>query len=267
MNKRAMYLAAAAAVLVITAIGFGVLNGFGGDGVGGPTTSAEPSSAEPTTSAPSVAEPSSSDDAGLPEGPGPFSFASDGSFGRSDSVMTLTVTLPSSGWTFDDTWNLLGRASPPDAPFIAFWAFPEEEFYVPEDPCRGDSTRPDAPATTVDEIAAALAAQAYRNASEPVDVTIGGYVGKSLVLRAPEGVDASECETGSVLTYFTGMNTDLEPDGFFRNTQRVDEVSELWILDVDGTVVIIDAVSSPGDPAQLVEETRTVVESTTFELP
>jgi hypothetical protein len=181
--------------------------------------------------------------------------------------MTLTVTIPSSGWGFDDNWNLLGRDSPEDAPFVAFWAFPEREIYVPADPCRADSTRPDRHASTADEIAAALAAQASRNASDPVDVMIGGYAGKSVTLHAPEGIDESECETGYLVTYFTGMNTDLDPDGFFRNTQRVDEVSELWILDMDGTIMIIDAVSSPGNPAELVEEIRGVVESTTFEVP
>jgi hypothetical protein len=95
-------------------------------------------------------------------------------------------------------------------------------------------------------------------------VTIGGYAGKSLILHAPEGVDESECETRSVVTYFTSMNSDLDPSGFWRNTQRPDEVSELWILDVGGTIVIIDMVSSPG---QVVDETRAAVESTTFELP
>ncbi len=39
----------------------------------------------------------------------------------------------------------------------------------------GQSTTPDTPVTTVDEIVAALAAQASRDASDPVDVTVGGY--------------------------------------------------------------------------------------------
>lgn len=48
MNKTAMYLAAAAAVAVIALVGFGVLGGFGADGVGGPPPSAEPSAEEPS---------------------------------------------------------------------------------------------------------------------------------------------------------------------------------------------------------------------------
>lgn len=266
MNKTLAYLAAAAAVAVIALVGFGVLGGFGADGVGGPPPSAEPSAEEPTaTPEPSVAEPTNSADAFVPEGPGPFSFEADGSFSANDSGMTLTVIIPDSGWTFDDAWNLVGPGDATFAPFVAFWAFPDEEFYVPADPCRAASTMPETPAATVDEIAAALAAQASRDASEPVDVMIGGYTGKSLTLHAPTGVEESECETGEVITYST--NPDLDPDGFWRNTQRPDEVSDLWILDVDGTTVIIDAVSSPDDPAELIKEVRGVVESTTFELP
>jgi len=268
MNKTAMYVAAAAAVAVIALVGFGVLGGFGAGGFGGPPPSTEPSVQAPTpTPEPSVAEPTSSADASVPEGPGPFSFAADGSFSPNDSGMTFTVTIPDSGWTFDDSWNLLGPGDATLAPFIVFWAFPDEEFYVPADPCRGTSTMPDTPAATVDEIAAALAAQASRDASEPIDVMIDGYAGKSLTLHAPAGVDESGCETGTVITYTTSTNPDLDPDGFWRNTQRPDEVSDLWILDVGGAIVIIDAVSSPDDPAELVEEVHGVVESTTFELP
>jgi hypothetical protein len=260
MNKFVTIGLGAAAVVVLLLVGVQLL-GSGGSGFGdAPSPSPEASVAEPTaTPEPSVAEPASTPDAGLPQGP--FSFEPDGSFSPQDSAMTLTVTIPASGWGFDDTWNLLGPGGPEDAPFIAFWAFPDEQFYVPADPCRGDSTKPETPATTVDEIATALAAQTSRNASEPVDVMIGGYAGKSLILHAPEGVDDTDCERGEVITYFTA------DDFFWRNVQRSDEVSELWILDVDGTTVIIDAVSSPGNPTELVDETRTAVESTTFEFP
>jgi len=261
MNRFVTFSLGAAAVVVI-----GLL--LGSQLLGSPTNLGGPS--EPTatpmvtaTPQPS-AQPTSTPQAGLPEGP--YSFEPEGPFSSEDSGMTLTVTIPSSGWGFDRTWNLLGPGENDFDPFIAFWAFPDEEFYVPADPCRGDSTRPDAPATTVDEIATALAAQASRNVSEPVDVVIGGYAGKSLILHAPDGVEESECETGTIITYSTGMNPDLGADDFWRNTQRPDEVSELWILDVDGTIVIIDAVSSPDDATELVEEIRGVVESTTFQL-
>jgi hypothetical protein len=140
MNKIVTIGLGAAAAVVLAAVLINVLPGsglrFGG----------EPS-AEPTpTAQPSVAEPASSADASLP---GPFSFEPDGPFSPNLSGMTVTVTIPASGWSFDPTWNLLGLPGEVD-PFIAFWAYPDEQFYVPADACRADSTRPATPATTVD---------------------------------------------------------------------------------------------------------------------
>ena len=90
-------------------------------------------------------------------------------------------------------------------------------------------------------------------------MTIGGYAGMSLILHAPEDVVETDCERGEIITYVTSA------DDFWRNTQRLDEISELWILDVDDTVVIIDLVSSPGNPTEMVEQARSVVESARFE--
>jgi len=45
------------------------------------------------------------------------------------------------------------------------------------------------------------------------------------------------------------------------------QIDELWILDVNGSIVILDAFFSLATPADLVEETRTLAESATFELP
>ena len=256
MNKFVPIGLGAAAVVVAMVIGTQFLGPAAPGGTGGAPSSAPSSTAAPSvTATPSAAGPTSTPAAGLPEGP--FSFEPDGSFSPTESGLTLTVTIPAPGWAFDDTWNLLGPATPEEAPFIAFWAFPDAAFHVPADPCRGDSTRPETPATTVDAFAEALAAQTSRNASEPVDVMIGGYAGKSLILHAPDDVAEADCDQGNIITYFAG--------DFSRNTQRPDEVSELWILDVAGTIVVIDAVSSPGDPTELVDATRTAVESATFE--
>ena len=45
---------------------------------------------------------------------------------------------------------------------------------------------------------------------------------------------------------------------------RHGQVDELWILDVDGAVVIIDAMYRSDTPAELVEEMRAIAESATF---
>jgi hypothetical protein len=216
--------------------------------------------AAPTSTPTSTSEPTSTSGAGLSEGP--YALEPDGDFSNEDSGMALTVTIPAPGWTFNHTWALLEKGADDDeTELIAFWAFPGEEFWVPADACRMTSTRPDTLVTTVDELAAALAARTPPDVSEPIDVTVGGYEGKFITLHVPEDLVADMCEQGDFVYYGTS------PDNFWRNSQGPGQMEELWILDVDGTVVIINAVYPPDAPAELVEEMRGIVESTTFEAP
>ena len=55
---------------------------------------------------------------------------------------------------------------------------------------------PETPATTVDGARRRASAQASRDASEPADITLGGYAGKSITLEVPEGLDFTECDLG-----------------------------------------------------------------------
>ena len=73
--------------------------------------------------------------------------------------------------------------------------------YVYGDPCQWASTTPETPATTVEEIVAALAAQASRDASEPVDVTVGGYAGKMITLHVPMTPTSPIATAGKFASY------------------------------------------------------------------
>ncbi len=256
----------AAAVALVIVAGVMVLglnanqSGVGGQPSASPTAMPSPTSAPSPSPSPTASpSPTSTPGAGLPEGP----------FDFEDSGMAMSVTIPAPGWTFHRQFTVLekGRevANLPEAA-ILFWSFPAgTEFYVPGDPCRSKSTKPDNPATTVDEIAARLAAQASRDASEPEDVTVGGYAGKSITLHVPDdaGFDESfrECEGGEFVSYGTAT------DPMARRHQGPGQIDELWILDVNGAFVIIDAMYRPDTPAELVEEMRTIAESATFETP
>jgi hypothetical protein len=50
-----------------------------------------------------------------------------------------------------------------------------------------------------------------------------------------------------------------------RNAQGAGQIDELWILDVNGRIVILDAVYGPAVPVALVDELRALAESATFE--
>lgn len=239
-------LTAAAAVALVVIVGAQVF--------GAPTTgqgSQATPTLEPTPTAEPTPEPTSTPEAGLPQGP--FEFQD------SYSGVRMTVTISAPGWTFGEPTFLHKGEEQDNLPEagILFWG-QAEPLFVYGDPCRATSTKPETPVTTVDEIAAALAAQASRDASEPVDVTVGGYDGKRLTLHTPEDAVPDECEMDEFAMYGT------EDDPLGRYNQGPGQIDELWILDVDGSVVIIDAMSRPDSRPELVDEMRAIVESTTF---
>lgn len=180
--------------------------------------------------------------------------------------MSTTVTIPAVGWYGEPNEGILTKnenADPPDgAGLIGPWFGP---LHVYGDPCRWLTGRPDAPATTVEELVAALSAQASREASTPGDVTVDGYAGKSIILHVPDDAAFGECDRG---TFGSWAPADAPPaDGPYRYHQGPGQIDELWILDVNGTLVTIDAACYAGTPQEHIAELRAIVDSMTFELP
>lgn len=250
MNKLVSIGLGAAAVVVALLIGAQLLGPPAPGGVGGaPSASPSPSPS-----------PSPASETSLPQGPHIVAEPA-------DDTPTITVTIRTSGWTSAPEIGGLGKgddADPPEA-FMLFWSWPAgTNFSVYEDPCRWKSTKPDDPATTVDEIVTALAAQQSRDASEPVDVIIGGYAGKHVTLHVPDDTATraeafADCDEGLFASYETPGDA---PTRYHQGPGQIDEV---WILDVDGVTVIIDAMYRPSTPAALIEEMRAIAESATFE--
>lgn len=247
MNNVAKALVAMAALVAVAFLGINLLPGSGA----GPGAQPSPSpTAEPTA----TPRPTSTV-ANLPEG----------AFAFEDNGTAMTVTIPASGWTFGPEYTGLMKgnevANLPEAT-VLFWSFPAgTRFYVYGDPCRSTSTKPDAPVTTAGEIASGLASQASRDASEPADVTVGGHAGKSIILHVPDDAVFGECEEGEFVSYGT------EAEALTRYHQGPGQVDELWILDVDGSFVIIDAMYRADTPPALVEEMRELAQSATFDTP
>lgn len=271
MNRIVGFGLAAAAVVAVVLIGAQLLGSPGG-GLGGPgdepTPTPEASVAEPSV-APSVSEPTSAAE-GIPEGP--FVVTS------TDDPVQITVNIASPGWDplseFDAVSKDDDGLDPPESAGAALlaWAWPAGTgINVYGDPCQWLATSPETPATTPDEIAAAFAAQASTEATAPVDVTVGGYDGKAITLHVPMSYDLpnatreekfADCDEDAFAFYGVEGET-----GHARNAQGAGQIDELWILDVDGSIVILDATYGPAAPADLVEELRTLAESATFEAP
>jgi hypothetical protein len=254
MNKLVPIGLGAAAVVVVLVVGASVLRAPAPGGVGaGPTAAPSPSAAAPTTaSSPSAAAPSTAAAAGLPVA-GSHVLWSEGG-------VEVTVTIPAPGWTGEDAGGILVKNDSVDPPAGAgMIVFASEGLFVYGDPCRWSSTTPATPVTTVDALVTALAAQASRDASAPVDITVDGHAGKSITLNVPGDADFSACDQGFFGSW--GVATERTPARYHQGPGQIDE---LWILDVDGDLVVIDTTYYAGTPAEHVAEIRAIVESATF---
>lgn len=119
-----------------------------------------------------------------------------------DSPVQVTVNVESPGWVRLPGNDAIAKdddgLDPPDTVGAALlaWGWPAgTAFHVYGDPCRWSTTIPETAATTPDEVAAALAAQALTDPTAPVDVTVGGYAGKAITLHVPMSFEISSDAT------------------------------------------------------------------------
>jgi hypothetical protein len=105
---------------------------------------------------------------------------------------------------------------------------------------------------SVADLADALAAQPLRTGTDPVPVTVGGYDGLYLELRVPDDVDVNDCPE---------QRFKLWPGRWQEEPGQVDMV---WILDVDGQRITLDASHAPSVSPDAVAELKAMVTGATF---
>ena len=139
--------------------------------------------------------------------------------------------------------------------------------------CR-DHSRADPPVgPTVTDLATALADLApFRVTSAPADITRHGYRGKHLELTVPDlpvegrGEDRrfTQCVGGNLKSWIDPLSQPREGDAFYGYTGP-GYTEEFWILDVDGSRLMIAAERSPGSPAEDIAEMRGILDSIRIE--
>jgi len=234
-------------VLVIAVVAFNLLPGSAAPG-GEPSATPEPTA---TPAAPSAAP---SEAADLPLGPYALTTA-DGQW-----TVAMTVTIGAPGWIGNDSQGILTKNDNPDPPDGAGLIVFTGQLEVYGDPCRWATTRPD-PMTgaTVDEVIAALTAQVGRNATEPVDVTVDEYSGKSITLSVPTDANFANCDAGEFRSW--------GPENVSRYHQGPGQIDQVWVVDVDGTLVTIDGTWYDGTPAGDRAELDAILGSMQFGTP
>ena len=109
------------------------------------------------------------------------------------------------------------------------------------------------------DIAAALAGQLERTTSGPADLVLGGVQAKRVVLSEPAGFDATACDSGIVRTW---PDTGGSEDGGWR--QRPGQTDTVFILDVNGTRLVIDMWRLAGASEADVTQLEGIIASITF---
>jgi len=263
MNKLAPIGLGAAAVVVALVVGTQLLPLGGGLGSApsptpSPTPMASVAPSAPPSVAPSIAPPSPTSRASLPEGP---YILSDPDPSEEPGGLLTTVTIPGPGWYGDPGNGTIVNAEDADPPagagMIGPWVQP---LYVFGDPCAWSTTTPEAPAATVDELMVALGTQALRDASAPVDITLDGHAGKAITLHVPDDADFSTCDRDFFGSWTIGPTA--EPERYHQGPGQIDEV---WAVDLDGKLVVIDWTYYEGTSQSVVDELRAIIQSMTFE--
>jgi hypothetical protein len=127
------------------------------------------------------------------------------------------------------------------------------------DPCHWVGTLLDPPAgPAVDGLVEALASQPQRHASSPTDVELGGFTGTFMEMRVPTGIDLADCHDGQFRTWVDPL---MEGARWLEPGQH----DLLWIVDVDGRRLVIDAALGVGTSAQDRADRIQMVESIRIE--
>jgi hypothetical protein len=217
-------------------------------GTGGDDPSA--SMAEPTSAPASSADPNITSIEGAVFGTGDYP--------------SYTVRTPA-GWSSLDGAFVVKEGS--GVLGLSVWDVGE----VAEDPCHWKGHLVD-PGPTVDDLVAALSAQKMRRATKPTDVQLAGYDGLYMEWSVPadmvvtgdsdfEGCDVEPSNGHLDFVSWTG-------DGRGERFQQVaGQVDRLWILDVDGQRLLVDATYSPSTTHADREELDQIVDSLRFEEP
>ena len=242
MNTFAKFGVAAAVVAVAAILGFNYLiaSNVGGPDLEGPTPSP---SASPTVS------------------PLPTPVVS-GSLPQSGSVIQGSYTIADPfpvqlgldigpGWTMWSSGVLAdvvavykGSPDPPEGLAIGLLIVDN----VHADPCDPSAGEMDPPVGSAPmDLAEALAAQTGTESTDPVPVEIDGYGGVFLDYR-----NTGDGECGSMQRW-PGRDA------------LVGERDQVWILDVEGTRLVIDAASFEGTSEEDIAEMRSIVESIQIE--
>lgn len=237
---------AAAAIAVVAIAGYAVLPRNASVGVPTPTASPSPI-------------PSTITSGGLEKGLAAGTYRVGDPF-----VQPFAITLPS-------TWYPkalvpgdveFAKPDPTDGNSWPAWIVIDRVENVFADPCHADGgpISPPVP-STVDGYVTALTRLVGVPAGPVTDAVIDGHPGKTFVLTNSIDGESVGCSGGGMLSLWTfkgasGTGGAATPGG---------ATDHIWVIDVDGTPIVIDGETFPDTPPAFVQEIEQIVQGLDFE--
>jgi len=127
------------------------------------------------------------------------------------------------------------------------------------DPCGGVEAPPAGP--SVEDLAAAFTTIPGTDATEPADVTVGGLPAKLVVVTVPEDIG---CAPNEFFLWYDDISCGSEsPCG--RYASALGSTTRIWIVEVDGTRLTIEAETYENARPELEQEIQGMIDSIQFE--
>jgi hypothetical protein len=239
---------AAVALIVVLAIP------RGGSGIGGPTVTPSTSTPPSPSSSPSAsigASPSAVANAFPPDGPltaGRHTMVRDG--------VSISIFVPTTGWRSEQGYFInKDVAATPDGASFLFWDPDPKGVYA--DPC-AQQKGPAAGPSTADLATVMSKIPGTDLGSGPSDVTVGGLPAKLVVIRVREDAGCEAGPNGFHLWYGADESA-------ARYATALGSTYRVWIVDVGGKRVVIEAESFKGAGPSVDQEIQSMVDSIRFE--
>jgi hypothetical protein len=164
----------------------------------------------------------------------------------------IAITVPP-GWFNFDGWAM-SKGPEVSSVFVTFWDVDR----VYPTPCNWKYKPMVDPGRGVHGLASALAKQPRRKATAPAEAELAGFRGMYVEWSVPTDVDFDDCDEG-VFESWTARGWASD-----RYQQAPGQVDRIWILDVNGARLLIDASYFPEATSHDRAELETVVDSIRF---
>jgi hypothetical protein len=220
-NRKVGAIVVAAAIGIVASIA--VVSNVG-DGTGTQPASDASQTTEPIRALPATE--------GVPIEPGRYVI---GTLSPLDASHTITIDIPDGYVSFTESIVFGEEAG------LGLWGVG----WVFDDACQWRGTA--SPTSSTDDVVAALLGEEGLRASTPTPVTIDGYTGTFLEVTVASQAALDRCDEG----HFSAFALAHEGPAGKRHLESVGEPELLWILDVDGHPLVIDAFGPDRERAEL----------------